>query len=89
MPRGFRHWVRSGGRVARTLTPGQITLIEHPAYQVTGPLGFRGTPTGIDATLVARPGMVPAVNTGIAGREPGVGQFGAGLVTPTDVRVDR
>lgn len=29
-----------------------------------------------------KPCGVLAVNTGIAGREPGVGQFGAGLVTP-------
>jgi hypothetical protein len=74
-----------GGEVAdaleNTLRMYEITLAEHPAYQVPI-LGFRGTPTGIDATLVVRSGIVPAVNTGIAGREPGVGQVGAGLVTP-------
>ena len=31
---------------------------------------------------VVRTGIVPAVNTGIAGTEPGIGQVGAGLVTP-------
>jgi hypothetical protein len=67
--------------VRRTEEMYEITLTEHPAYQIPV-LGFRGTPTGIDATLVARTGIVPAVNTGIAGREPGVGQVGAGLVTP-------
>jgi hypothetical protein len=67
--------------VQRTQEMYEITLTEHPTYQVPA-LGFRGTPTGIDATLVARTGIVPAVNTGIAGREPGVGQVGAGLVTP-------
>jgi hypothetical protein len=67
--------------VRRTLEMYEITLAEHPAYQIPI-LGFRGTPTGIDATLVARTGVVPAVNTGIAGKEPGVGQVGAGLVTP-------
>ncbi|MGZ4596841.1 MAG: DUF1116 domain-containing protein [Actinomycetes bacterium] len=67
--------------VRRTEEMYEITLTEHPAYQIPA-LGFRGTPTGIDATLVARTGIVPAVNTGIAGREPGVGQVGAGLVTP-------
>jgi hypothetical protein len=59
----------------------EITMAEHPVYQIPA-LGFRGTPTGIDATLIARTGIVPVVNTGIAGREPGVGQVGAGLVTP-------
>jgi Protein of unknown function (DUF1116) len=67
--------------VRRTEEMYEITLTEHPAFQIPV-LGFRGTPTGIDATLVARTGIVPAVNTGIAGREPGVGQVGAGLVTP-------
>jgi hypothetical protein len=67
--------------VRRTEEMYEITLTEHPAYQIPV-LGFRGTPTGIDAMLVARTGIVPAVNTGIAGREPGVGQVGAGLVTP-------
>jgi hypothetical protein len=65
----------------RTQEMYEITLAEHPAYQIPA-LGFRGTPTGIDATLVARTGILPAVNTGIAGKQPGVGQVGAGLVTP-------
>lgn len=40
---------------------------------------FRGTPVGIDVELVARLGIAPVVNNGIAHREPGVGQVGAGL----------
>jgi hypothetical protein len=64
-----------------TLQMYEITIAEHPMYQVPV-LGFRGTPSGIDATLVVRSGIVPVVNTGIAGKEPGVGQVGAGLVTP-------
>ena len=59
----------------------EITLAEHPLYQMPA-LGFRGTPTGIDATLVVRADVLPVVNTGIAGREPGVGQVGAGIVAP-------
>jgi hypothetical protein len=58
-----------------------ITLGEHPSYQIPI-LEFRGTPVGIDVTRVVRTGIVPFVNTGIAGKEPGVGQVGAGLVTP-------
>jgi hypothetical protein len=59
----------------------EITATEHPLYQVPS-LDFRGTPCGIDATLVARSGILPVINTGIAGREPGTGQVGAGLVSP-------
>jgi hypothetical protein len=45
-------------------------------------LGFRGTPTGIDVIKVVEKGIVPAVNTGIAHKDPGIGQVGAGLVEP-------
>ncbi|MFG1956266.1 DUF1116 domain-containing protein [Nonomuraea sp. NPDC049028] len=67
--------------VAATRSMYEITLAEHPAYQIPG-LGFRGTPVGIDITLVARTGVLPVVNTGIAGRVAGTGQVGAGLVKP-------
>ncbi|MER6947923.1 DUF1116 domain-containing protein [Nonomuraea sp. NPDC000554] len=67
--------------VAATRSMYEITLAEHPAYQIPG-LGFRGTPVGIDVTLVARTGLLPVVNTGIAGRVAGTGQVGAGLVNP-------
>ncbi|OFE14800.1 hypothetical protein BA895_08985 [Humibacillus sp. DSM 29435] len=59
----------------------QITVGEHPAYQVPI-LEFRGTPTGIDVVAVARTGILPQINTGMAGRVAGTGQVGAGLVTP-------
>ncbi|MGZ4503906.1 MAG: DUF1116 domain-containing protein, partial [Nocardioidaceae bacterium] len=45
-------------------------------------LEFRGTPTGIDVTSVVRSGVLPQINTGMAGRVAGTGQVGAGLVTP-------
>jgi hypothetical protein len=45
-------------------------------------LGFRGTPVGIDCREVVRTRTVPVVNTGIAHREAGIGQIGAGLVKP-------
>nr|PZN36934.1 MAG: hypothetical protein DIU60_25630 [Actinomycetota bacterium] len=67
--------------IAATTSMYEITLAEHPAYQIPG-LGFRGTPVGIDVTLVARTGLLPVVNTGIAGKVPGTGQVGAGLVKP-------
>ncbi|WP_182880079.1 DUF1116 domain-containing protein [Microbispora sp. H10949] len=67
--------------VAATTSMYEITLAEHPAFQIPG-LGFRGTPAGIDVALVARTGVLPVVNTGIAGRVAGTGQVGAGLVSP-------
>lgn len=64
-----------------TRTMYDITLGEHPAFQVPI-LEFRGTPVGIDVTKVVRTGVLPQINTGMAGRVAGVGQVGAGLVTP-------
>ncbi|GAA2163313.1 CoA ligase [Humibacillus xanthopallidus] len=64
-----------------TQTMYAITVGEHTAYQVPI-LEFRGTPTGIDVTAVARTGILPQINTGMAGRVAGTGQVGAGLVTP-------
>ena len=59
----------------------EITETEHPVFQVPI-LEFRGTPTGIDVTKVARTGILPQINTGMAGAVAGTGQVGAGLVTP-------
>ncbi|TDC47674.1 DUF1116 domain-containing protein [Jiangella ureilytica] len=59
----------------------EITVGENPAYAFPI-LEFRGAPTGIDVTLVARTGVLPQINTGIAGRVAGTGQVGAGLVQP-------
>ncbi len=68
----------AAGAVERTLAMYEITLGEHPAYRIPI-LEDRGTPVGIDATLVLRTGIAPQINTGIAGKEPGVGMVGAGL----------
>ncbi len=43
------------------------------------PLGFVGCPTAIDLRRVVESGTAPVINTGIAHREPGVGQIGAGI----------
>jgi hypothetical protein len=59
----------------------EITLAESEAYRLPS-LDFRGTPTGIDVRLVVQTGVLPQINTGIAHRQPGVGQIGAGLVRP-------
>ena len=39
-------------------------------------------PTGIDIRKVVETGITPRVNTGIAHKDAGVGQIGAGLVRP-------
>ncbi len=59
----------------------EITLAEHAFYRMPI-LDFRGTPTGIDLRRVVETQIPPVVNTGIAHREPGIGQVGAGLVKP-------
>ena len=58
-----------------------ITVTENPTYTIPV-LDFRGAPTGIDVLSVARTGILPQINTGMAGRVAGTGQVGAGLVKP-------
>lgn len=61
----------------------EITLIENDTYQIPA-MDFRGTPTGIDVVKVVETGILPAINTGIAHKDPGVGMVGAGLVKPPE-----
>jgi hypothetical protein len=67
--------------LATTRRMYEITLAENPAFGIPV-LDFRGTPTGIDVAAVVRTGILPQINTGMAGRVAGTGQVGAGLVTP-------
>jgi hypothetical protein len=67
--------------LAATEAMYEIAWGESSSYQIPA-LGFRGTPLGIDCREVVHTGVLPFVNTGIAHREPGVGQIGAGLVKP-------
>jgi hypothetical protein len=64
-----------------TLEMYEICYAEHKYFTIP-PLDFRGTPTGIDVRKVVEKGITPRVNTGIAHKEAGVGQIGAGLVRP-------
>jgi len=59
----------------------EITVAEHKHFTIPA-LDFRGTPTGIDIRKVVELGVTPRINTGIAHREAGVGQIGAGLARP-------
>ncbi len=67
--------------LATTRRMHEITLGENPRWSIPV-LEFQGTPTGIDVTKVCRTSILPQINTGMAGKLAGVGQVGAGLVTP-------
>jgi hypothetical protein len=64
-----------------TMEMYEITFSEHKYFTVPQ-LNFRGTPTGIDLRKVVETGITPRVNTGIAHKNAGIGQIGAGLVRP-------
>ena len=62
-----------------THTMREITLAENPEWTIPA-LDYQGVPTAIDIRRVVETGIAPMINTGIAHREPGVGQVGAGVV---------
>ena len=64
--------------LANTLRMLHITLGQNAAFTLPA-LDFTGSPAGIDARLVADTGIRPVINTGIAHRQAGIGQVGAGL----------
>jgi hypothetical protein len=64
-----------------TLEMYEITFAESKFFTMPS-LDFRGTPTGIDLRKVVELGITPRINTGIAHKNAGVGQVGAGLVRP-------
>jgi len=57
----------------------EITAAENNVYQIPG-LNFRGTPTGIDVRKVIEKNILPFIDTGVAHKEAGVGQIGAGVL---------
>ena len=67
--------------LAATRRMHEICLGENPRWSVPV-LEFQGVPSGIDVTRVCRTGILPQINTGMAGRVAGTGQVGAGLVNP-------
>ena len=56
----------------------EIALARNPKWGIPA-LEFAGTPTGIDVRRVVETGIAPAINTGIAHRQAGLGQVGAGV----------
>ena len=67
--------------LATTRRMQEITLATNPRWSIPV-LDFAGAPTGIDVAAVCRTGILPQINTGMAGKVAGTGQVGAGLVTP-------
>jgi hypothetical protein len=70
---------RASQAAAFTRAMTEITVGPNPAWTIPA-MDFAGVPTGIDIRLVVETGLAPTINTGIAHREPGVGQVGAGIV---------
>lgn len=67
-----------------TMAMYEITVGENNIYQIPY-LNFRGTPTGIDVIKVVEKSITPFIDTGVAHKNPGVGQVGAGVVSaPTE-----
>ena len=62
-----------------TKAMGEIAIGQNPEWTIAA-MDFAGVPTGIDVRLVVETGLQPLINTGIAHREPGIGQVGAGVV---------
>ncbi len=59
----------------------EITTTKNPALSLPN-LEFDGAPTGMDIRKIADTGIRPVVTTGIAHKQAGIGQIGAGIVRP-------
>jgi hypothetical protein len=57
----------------------EITAAENREWAIPA-MDSAGVPTGIDVRLVSETGLAPVINTGIAHKQPGIGQVGAGIV---------
>jgi hypothetical protein len=64
--------------LANTATMAHVTLGRNSAFTIPM-LEFAGTPAGIDVRKVVDTGLAPVINTGIAHKEAGIGQIGAGI----------
>lgn len=71
----------SGLDDARTITEemSQIVTTNNSSWTIPN-WDFKGALTGIDIRKVVETGITPIINTGIASKEAGVGQVGAGTV---------
>ncbi|MEM0287603.1 MAG: DUF1116 domain-containing protein [Nitrososphaerota archaeon] len=74
-------WVGGSASIALEITNKmyEITYTKHKYFTIPS-LDFQGTPTGVDIRKVVKTGITPHINTGVAHKDPGIGQIGAGLV---------
>jgi hypothetical protein len=74
-----------GGSVAQSIAYSremyEITTARNPAFSLPN-LDFAGAPCGIDIRKAVDNNIRPVVTTGIAHRQAGLGQIGAGIVRP-------
>lgn len=75
---GFVGAGRARDALQYTRAMWEIAIAKNPQWTIPA-LEFEGVPAGIDARRVVDSGIVPTINTGIAHREAGVGQVGAGI----------
>jgi len=64
--------------IHKSLSMRAITIGVNPAFTLPA-LDFAPAAAGIDARKVVDCGVLPVINSGIAHREAGVGQIGAGI----------
>ncbi len=64
--------------IANSQRMAHIAIGRNDAFTLP-PLDFAATPAGIDIRKVIDTGIAPVINTGIAHREAGIGQIGAGI----------
>ncbi len=70
----------SSDAINYTMQMYEISAAENNVYQIPY-LNFRGTPTGIDVRKVIEKNLLPFIDTGVAHKDPGVGQVGAGVLS--------
>lgn len=79
---GVTRFVGAGGfedALAISEEMNQICISNNPNFSIPT-WDFKGACLGIDIRKVVETGITPLINTGIAHREAGVGQVGAGTV---------
>jgi hypothetical protein len=64
--------------IANTAAMSHITLGQNNAFTLPA-MNFGSAPAGVDARKVVDTRILPIINTGIAHREAGIGQIGAGI----------
>ena len=70
--------------VSNTRRMEAICLTRNEAFSIPI-IDFESPPVGIDARLVLDSGVLPVINTGIAHRQAGVGQIGAGITSAPEL----